>query len=67
MPDPCRGKKRLEAADDPGLSLLYYLFAAKGWGLRDLKALYEARDGWTEVIRVFAAYQAERRSDGFWW
>lgn len=49
------------------MSLLYYLFAAKGWGLRDLKALYEVRDGWTEVIRVFAAYQAERRSDGFWW
>ena len=47
--------------------LLYYLFAAKCWGLHDLKALYVGRDGWTAVIRAFAAYQAERRSDHFAW
>ncbi len=65
--DPCRGKKRLEAADDPGLSLLYYLFAAKGWGLRDLRAFYEGRDGWMDIIRAFAAHQVERRGEGFKW
>lgn len=47
------------------MSLLYYLFAAKGWGLRDLRALYEGRDGWVEVIQAFAAYQAERRGEGY--
>jgi len=46
---------------------LYYLFAAKNWGLSDLKALYEGRDGWTEVIRAFAAEAAQRRRDGFAW
>lgn len=49
------------------MSLLYYLFAAKGWGLRDLRALYEGRDGWVEVIQAFAAYQAERRGEGYKW
>nr|WP_325212345.1 hypothetical protein [uncultured Oscillibacter sp.] len=49
------------------MSLLYYLFAAKNWGLQDLKVLYEGRDGWTAVIRAFAAHQAERRSEGFRW
>lgn len=47
--------------------MLYYLFAAKNWGLHDLKALYEARDGWMEVIRAFAAFHAERRSQGLRW
>lgn len=47
--------------------MLYYLFAAKSWGLHDLKALYEGRDGWTEVIRAFAAFHAERRSQGLRW
>lgn len=47
--------------------MLYYLFAAKNWGLRDLKALYKGRDGWTELIRAFAAYQAERRAQKHDW
>jgi hypothetical protein len=34
------------------LSLLYYLFAAKNWGLQDLKVLYEGRvDGGHPGVR----------------
>ena len=32
-----------------------------------MKALYKGRDGWMEVIRVFAACQVERRSQGYKW
>lgn len=49
------------------MSLLYYLFAAKSWGLHDLRTMYEGRDGWMEIIRVFAAHQTERKSKGFQW
>jgi len=31
----------------------------KNWGLSDLKALYEARDGWQEIIRAFFAYEIQ--------
>lgn len=47
--------------------LLYYLYAAKGWGLHDLKALYEGRDGWQKIIREFAAFQEEQRRQKYAW
>lgn len=54
-----RRKKRLKAGDDPALGLLFYLFRVKNWGLSDLKALYESRDGWQEIIRAFLAYEIQ--------
>lgn len=53
------------AASDPEISLLYRLFCLHHWGLADLKALYEGRDGWQVLIRAFAAHEAERRAAGF--
>lgn len=47
--------------------MLYYLFAAKNWGLSDLKALYEGRDAWTEIIRAFAALHRERLRQKYPW
>lgn len=47
--------------------MLYYLFAAKSWGLQDLKALYEGRDGWIEIIREFAALYEERLRQKYAW
>lgn len=44
------------------MSLLYYLFHAHHWGLRDLRGLQEGGDGWQELIREFAAYEVERRN-----
>ncbi|WP_455581203.1 hypothetical protein [Dysosmobacter sp.] len=38
-----------------------YLFRVQHWGYRDLRALYECRDGWQELIRELAAYDAELR------
>ena len=38
-----------------------YLFRVKNWGYRDLRALYECRDGWQLIIRELAAYDAELR------
>lgn len=49
------------AGSDPELNLLFYLFR-RGWGYRDLRALWERRDGWQEIILALAAYEMELRA-----
>ncbi|WP_312611373.1 hypothetical protein [Oscillibacter sp.] len=41
---------------------MFYLFRAHHWPLSELKELWEARDGWQEIIREFSAFECELRN-----
>jgi len=43
------------------LILLYHLYHVHHWGISDLRALYECKDGWQEIIMEFFAHEMETR------
>ena len=47
---------------DGELGLLYYLFSAHHWGLRDLRALWEGETGWHDLVYALASHEANERA-----
>ena len=45
------------------MGLLYYLFSAHNWGLRDLRDLWEGGTGWHDLILALSSYEAHQRTE----